>query len=98
VIPADRAVPRTAVYDEVHSERNRAHAKHGAAGNSRENTPWDNAEWLPILVEELGEVAHEMTYDVASQGKMDRMRRELIQVAAMACAWIDALDEGYERK
>jgi len=86
------------VYTDVHDERERAHSKHGAAGNSREGAPWDNAEWLPILLEELGEVAHEMTYDVPSQGKMDRMRKELVQVAAMACAWIDSIDEGYERK
>lgn len=89
---------QTRVYTDVHDERERAHAKHGAAGNSREDAPWDNAEWLPILMEELGEVAHEMTYDVQSQGRMDRMRVELVQVAAMACAWIDAIDEGYERK
>jgi len=81
-----------AVYSDVHRERERAHAKHGARGNSREDQPWDEKEWLPILMEELGEVAHEMTYDVQSQGKRDRMRKELVQVAAMACAWIDAID------
>jgi len=73
-------------YDEVHRERLRAHAKHGAAGNSREDAAWSDSEWLPILIEEIGEVAHELTYDVQSQRKMDRLRAELIQVAAMACA------------
>lgn len=81
------------VYADVHEERERAHAKHGAAGNSREDAAWNDAEWLPILVEEVGEVAHELTYDVQSQRKMDRLRAELVQVAAMACAWIAAIDE-----
>lgn len=93
-------LPDTAVYHEVHAERVRAHIKHGEAGNSREDAHWANAEWLPILTEELGEVAHELTYDVAvGLGQLDgeagvkaRLRKELVQVAAMACAWIDAID------
>jgi NTP pyrophosphatase (non-canonical NTP hydrolase) len=93
-----RALPITrspSVYQEVHAERERAHAKHGAYGNSRENQPWTDAEWLPILMEEVGEVAHELTYDadkMTSEGRSARMRKELVQVAAMACAWIDAID------
>ena len=88
------------VYFEIHRERWRAHNKHGAAGNSREDATWDNAEWLPVLTEELGEVAHELTYDVQPKpGELDgvegikaRLRKELVQVAAMATAWIDAID------
>jgi hypothetical protein len=91
---ADMSTLRTAVYDEVHQERRRAHAKHDAAGNSREDAAWDNAEWLPILVEEVGEAAHLLTYDVTevSYTRKDMLRAELVQVAAMACAWIDAID------
>jgi len=85
------------VYADIHEERERAHAKHGPHGNSRENAHWKNREWLPILVEEVGEIAHELTYDVQSQGKMDRLRAELVQVAAMAAAWINAIDEGDKR-
>jgi len=92
-LDATLAVPRTAVYDEVHAERNRAHAKHGAKGNSRENAHWTDKEWLPILMEELGEAAHELTYD-AYGGHRARLRAELIQVAAMSAAWIDAIDRG----
>lgn len=80
-------------YTDVHHERIRAHEKHGAKGNSRENASWTDKEWLPILVEELGEVAHELTYDVQSQRKKDRLRAELVQVAAMAVAWIEAIDD-----
>jgi NTP pyrophosphatase (non-canonical NTP hydrolase) len=75
----------------VHRERIRAHLKHGAAGNSREDQPWDEHEWLAILTEELGEVAHELTYD--QSGNPRDLRKELVQVAAMACAWIAAIDE-----
>lgn len=78
-------------YDDVHRERIRAHLKHGAKGNSRENAHWTNAEWLPILTEEVGEVAHLLTYD-SEMNTMDQLRKELIQVAAMAVAWIESID------
>lgn len=83
------------VYADVHDERNRAHKKHGPKGNSREDQPWNEQEWLPILVEEVGEVAHELTYDTGrtTVDRAERMREELVQVAAMACAWIAAIDE-----
>lgn len=79
------------IYIAVHNERARAHTKHGAAGNSREDASWDNVEWLPILMEELGEIAHLFTYDV----EMDIMdlREELVQLAAMSTAWIASIDE-----
>ena len=76
-------------YTDIHRERIRAHIKHGAKGNSRENALWDNQEWLPILVEEVGEVAHCLTYDTPDTG----LRQELVQVAAMAIAWIEAIDD-----
>jgi len=87
-------------YSDVHMERIRAHKKHGAMGNSREHAKWDNREWLPILMEEIGEVAHELTYDIQpNPGELDglpgvksRLRRELVQVAAMAIAWIESID------
>lgn len=82
------------MYGDVHRERIRAHEKFDALGDSRERAQWDEPTWLPILVEEVGEVAH-----VLSEIKLGnephprpRMREELVQVAAMACAWIDAID------
>lgn len=77
------------IYVEVHNERVRAHIKHGAKGNSREDARWHDKEWLPILVEEIGEVAHCLTYDA----DINKIREELIQVAAMAVAWIRAIDD-----
>jgi len=43
---------------------------------------------LAILMEEVGEVARELNED----GMAFKLREELIQVAAVACAWIEALN------
>ena len=83
-------------YTEIHYERIRAHKKHGANGNSREDAAWDNQEWLSILVEEVGEVAHWLTYD--TDKTIDDLRKELIQVAAMAIAWVESIDEEVNAK
>lgn len=40
---------------------------------------------LPILVEEIGEVARAMTYD---EGDDEKLIKELLQTAAMALAWV----------
>ncbi len=86
-----RALNVTMVYDDVHQERDRAHGKHGPSGNSRENRSWLDGDWLPVLMEDVGKAAHELTYGSGS-GRQERLRAELVQVAAMACAWIDAID------
>lgn len=83
-----------APYHDVHYERLRAHEKHGAAGHSCEQVSASDPEWIAILGEEFGEVCHELTYDSGSVGHYERLRKELVQVAAMACAWIDAIDGG----
>ena len=80
------------VYDEVEAERARAHAKHGL--QSMENAGWWSFRRLSILLEEVGEVAQELN-DVPMLEQPDpaRLRAELIQVAAMATAWADAITE-----
>jgi NTP pyrophosphatase (non-canonical NTP hydrolase) len=82
------------VYADIHEERVKAHKKHGANGNSREDADAMNEEWLPILVEEVGEVAHWFTYD--TEKDITELRDELVQVAAMASAWIDSIDEAMD--
>lgn len=77
-------------YRDFHSERIRAHAKHDPTGGSMERKSWDDPAWLPVVLEEVGEVAHAMTYDA----KNPDLRNELVQVGAMVAAWIDALDAG----
>lgn len=71
---------------EILDARRIAHAKHGPA--SIEAIPSDSPRWLPILVEEIGEVANALTYD----GPQDQLRDELVDVAAVVAAWLAALD------
>ena len=70
---------------EVEDGRLRAHAKHGA--NSIEGIAASDPRWLSILVEEVGEASHELTYDATGS-----LRGELLDIATVAIAWIAALD------
>jgi len=63
-----------------------AHAKHGT--NSIEALAADSPRWLPVLVEEVGEIANTLTYD----GPGHNTRAELIDVLAVVTAWLDAID------
>lgn len=78
------------IYAEIRAERERAHAKHGE--QSMETQPIDAPIRMTILMEEVGEVARE--FNEAQSGTLDRasLRAELVQVAAMATAWADAID------
>ncbi|MGY4768948.1 hypothetical protein ACXC9Q_18710 [Kribbella sp. CWNU-51] len=71
---------------EAYRARAAAHAKHGP--NSIEALSPDSPRWLPVLVEEVGEIANTLTYD----GPSHRTRAELIDVLAVVTAWLDALD------
>jgi len=75
-----------AVYREVEHARLKAHTKHG--DNSIEVEPADSPRWLAVLVEEVGEIANALTYD----GPRDNVRAELIDVLAVATAWVAAID------
>ena len=68
------------------------HAKHGAT--SMESTPAHDPKGrrYRILVEEVGEVAQEFN-DAEHEGRpvdLVKLRKELLQVSAMAGAWADA--------
>ncbi len=79
------------VFYEVFRARVKAHEKHG--DQSIEATAARSSRWLSILVEEVGEVAHELTYDAKGS-----LRAELIDVLAVASAWVDALDRDTARR
>lgn len=52
-----------------------------------------DAERLAVLAEEFGEVAREVAEGVAGNGvDLDALRKELIQVAAVAVAWAEWID------
>lgn len=76
------------VWNEVLAERVRAHRKHG--DDSIESSAVGDLPMLAILVEEIGEVAHALTYDGPTEGLAD----ELIQVMAVCSAWLDKVREG----
>lgn len=82
------------VYLDVNNERWRAHEKHKVTGGSMEDRPWGDAAWLPVVTEEVGEVAHELNEAALDPtgDYRDTLREELVQVAAVACAWIVAID------
>lgn len=73
--------------DHVRATAAKAVAKHGA------HTPLSKgiyvADKLVILVEEVGEVARCCTYDKDHAGDL---YRELLDVAAMALLWAEAID------
>lgn len=70
---------------EVALGRLRAHEKHGV--NSIEEILASDTRWLSILVEEIGEVSHELTYDAVGS-----LRKELLDVLSVATAWVAAID------
>lgn len=52
------------------------------------------AEKLTVLGEELGEVGHEINEGIGTGRAVDllKLRKELVQVAAVAVAWVESLD------
>lgn len=79
------------IWSEVRAERERAHRIHGDM--SMEASPWTSERRLRILLEEIGEVAKELNDAEIARRAPDReaIRKELIQVSAMAGAWADAI-------
>lgn len=80
-------------YTDFAQERIRAHAKHGK-NSMEQDMPTERR--LAILVEEVGEAAKEINDGVLAGEGADlvKLRKELVQVGAMAAAWIDAIDRG----
>lgn len=81
----------TWVWEEARQERIRAHRKHG--DTSMESQAPDAWRRYMILAEEVGEVAKEYN-DADHEGRpvdLAKLRKELIQVAAMAGAWAAAI-------
>lgn len=83
-------------YVAMHRERIRAHEKYeDEPGGSIEEKSYDEPEWLPVLVEEVGEVArvlNDYRHGALDDDVMaEALHTELVQVGAMAAAWIDAI-------
>jgi hypothetical protein len=71
---------------DVRDERRRSIDKHGA--NAQDLLPPGDPHLLYNLGEEFGEVCKALTYDQQAS----ELRKELVQTAAMALAWIAVLD------
>lgn len=89
-VTADSSEPR--IYNmilPIVAEFIRAKKKHGDKTPDVPDVP--DVERLACLGEEYGEVCRALTYDKDHAGAL---RKELIQVAAMAAAWASILPEG----
>lgn len=71
----------------INQRRQAAHEKHGE--QSIESLDHDDPRWLSVLVEEVGEVAHALTYDSGLESS--DLADELADVMAVCSAWLDAL-------
>lgn len=69
----------------VQAERERQRAKWG-----NDHDPGDGV-LLAVLMEEVGEVARELCDQWPAKAKGQNLETELIQVAAVACQWIETL-------
>jgi len=78
----------------VQAEATRAHLRHG--DHSMLGAAVTESDRLAILTEEVGEVARELNEDRLGNLPVDEWRdrrvKELIQVAAMALSWVEALE------
>lgn len=74
-----------------------------AAERERQDVKWgeqnhDDAHWAPILGEEFGEAMTEVNNILWYKGEIKKevliqhLREELVQVAAVAVAWIECFD------
>ncbi len=90
---ADKGTAALDIWQEVAVEREWAHHKHGST--SMESLHVTDAVRLTVLVEEVGEVARAFNearhHGGFTMANLNGLREELIQVAAMAGAWADAL-------
>lgn len=75
----DRVVQQL-VLDKVIAERDRQDAKWG-----NEHLVADPHRWLPILTEEVGEVARDIM-------EGNNVKKELTQVAAVAIGWLEDIE------
>lgn len=78
---------RTEIFGLLDLARRRQQAKHG---NQTPANPMMDPHWkLTVLVEEVGEVARALQ---DSQDDPDHLAAELIDVAAVALAWLESIE------
>lgn len=92
---------REVIFNHINNERNRQEQlkKTGRFDFSCSDPGITNAGRLAVLVEEVGEAAHEVNEGIGLPMNcrfidLERLRKELIEVAAVTVAWIEAIDSG----
>ena len=85
----EKTLSKEYIYNEITQEREFQDQKWGV------QTHLSDYVWTTILVEEVGEAAQEVQKDKNSF-EIIKLRDELIQVAAVAVAWAEALDKREE--
>lgn len=86
---ARRTVALAIVGNEIVEERFAQEAKFGETGETCANPAMDRGTKMFVLMEEVGEVARAVLEDEP----VEDLRKELIQVAAVAAAWAESLTE-----
>ena len=89
-----REMLRNLILGELLVERERQEKKFGVD----QYLDISDSDCLAVLIEEVGEVARELNEILLGNSSTEayhrRLRKELLQTAAVAVAWIEALDEG----
>ncbi len=89
----------TEIYEAIDAERGRqeglVEANDSWMSLADPDTP--DTYRLAVLGEEFGEVCHELveSNDAPSEDVVARVRTELVQLAAVAVAWIEGIDAGW---
>lgn len=73
------------ILSEIQTERKRQDAIWGKQNHA-------DFIWLSILTEEIGEVAQAILHDGFGGSHKGMARKELIQAAAVAVAWLECMD------
>ena len=81
------------IIEDISKERNRQNER--SCRLDRHDADKSDFEWSAILSEETGEVAHEALCG-GSIKRAYKLRQELVQVAAVAVAWIECIDQNRE--
>ena len=71
--------------NDIRDERVRQDLKFGIQNHS-------DPYWLAILTEEIGKAAEDVVKIPAGLSTTSHLRKELIQVAAVTLAWVEAMD------
>lgn len=81
-----------APYGDIHLERIRAHETNSGTGPSLERMPAEDDAWLTVLSEKV----HSLAQVLCDREPHREVRRELVGVAAVACAWVSSIDRAGE--